>query len=60
LNPNYPLLHYHLAEAYEQKGLRDQARAEYQEFLRVWKAADVDVPEVIAARKSLATALPVS
>jgi tetratricopeptide (TPR) repeat protein len=54
LNPNYPLLHYHLAEAYEGKGQRDQARTEYKEFLQIWKDADTDVPEVIAARKSLA------
>lgn len=54
LNPNYPLVHYHLAQAYERKGQRDQARAEYEQFLRNWKDADADVPEMIAAKKALA------
>jgi tetratricopeptide (TPR) repeat protein/DNA-binding winged helix-turn-helix (wHTH) protein len=53
LNPNYPLVHYHLAQAYERKGQRDQARSEYEQFLQVWKDADADVPEVIAAKKAL-------
>jgi tetratricopeptide (TPR) repeat protein/DNA-binding winged helix-turn-helix (wHTH) protein len=53
LNPNYPLVHYHLARAYERKGQRDQARAEYQQFLQVWKDADSDVPEVVNAKKVL-------
>jgi len=54
LNPNYPLVHYHLALAYERKDQRDQARSEYEKFLQTWKAADADVPEVIAAKKALA------
>jgi len=54
LNPSYPLVHYHLALAYERKGQPDQARAEYERFLQVWKDADADVPEVAIARKSLA------
>jgi len=33
--------------------LYDQARAEYERFLRVWKDADADVPEVVAAKKVL-------
>jgi tetratricopeptide (TPR) repeat protein len=53
LNPNYPLLHHHLAQAYERKGQPDQARAEYERFLQVWKDADADIPEVIAANKAL-------
>ena len=53
LNPNYPLLHYHLGQAYAGKGQPDQARAEYQQFLQIWKDADADLPEVMAARKSL-------
>ena len=51
LNPNYPLVHYHLAQAYERKGDRDQAHAEYQRFLQVWKDADADIPEVVHAKK---------
>jgi tetratricopeptide (TPR) repeat protein/DNA-binding winged helix-turn-helix (wHTH) protein len=54
LNPNYPLVHYHLAQAYEHQGQNNQARAEYERFLQVWKEADNDIPEVIAARKSVA------
>jgi tetratricopeptide (TPR) repeat protein len=53
LNPNYPLVHYHLAQAYERKGQRDQARSEYDQFLKKWKDADADVPEMIAAKKAL-------
>jgi tetratricopeptide (TPR) repeat protein len=52
-NQNYPLAHYHLAQAYERKGLREQARAEYESFLQVWKDADADIPEVIAAKQAL-------
>jgi tetratricopeptide (TPR) repeat protein len=51
LNPSYPLVHYHLAQAYERKGQDDQARAQYEQFLQEWKDADADIPEVIAARK---------
>ena len=53
LNPNYPLVHYHLAQAYERKGLREQARAGYERFLQTWKDADQDIPEVVAAKKAL-------
>ncbi|HEX3083815.1 MAG TPA: tetratricopeptide repeat protein [Pyrinomonadaceae bacterium] len=55
LNPNYPLVHYHLAQAYEHQGQRDQARYEYEQFLEKWKDADADVPEMIAAKKALAS-----
>jgi tetratricopeptide (TPR) repeat protein len=53
LNPSYPLAHYHLGQAYELKGQADQARAFYQQFLNVWKDADSDLPEIIAAKKFL-------
>ncbi len=53
LNPKYPLVHYRLAQAYERKGTPNQARAEYERFLQVWKDADGDIPEVIAARRIL-------
>lgn len=53
LNPNYPLVHYHLAQAYERKGQQDQARVEYQQFLQVWQGADADIPEVIKAKSAL-------
>ncbi|MGH9956767.1 MAG: tetratricopeptide repeat protein [Pyrinomonadaceae bacterium] len=51
INPNYPLAHYHLGQAYERKGQTEQARASYERFIQVWKDADADVPEVISARK---------
>jgi tetratricopeptide (TPR) repeat protein/DNA-binding winged helix-turn-helix (wHTH) protein len=53
LNPNYPLAHYHLAQAYERKGQTEQAREFYERFLRVWKDADADVPEIVTARNRL-------
>jgi tetratricopeptide (TPR) repeat protein/DNA-binding winged helix-turn-helix (wHTH) protein len=53
LNPNYPLAHYHLGQAHDQKGQGERARSEYEQFLRIWKDADPDIPEVIAARRSL-------
>ena len=42
-----------LSTAYERKGERERAREEYERFLQVWKDADQDLPEVIAARQSL-------
>lgn len=53
LNPNYPLVHYHLAQAYERKGDHTQARNEYLKFLEVWKQADADIPEIVAAKKAV-------
>ena len=53
LNPNYPLVPYHLAQAYERKGQPDQARASYERFLQIWQDADSDIPEVVSARKAL-------
>jgi tetratricopeptide (TPR) repeat protein/DNA-binding winged helix-turn-helix (wHTH) protein len=53
LNPNYPLAHYHLAKAYERKGQMDKAHDLYVRFLRVWKDADADLPELIAVRELL-------
>lgn len=53
LNPNYALLHYNLGKAYEQKGQRERARAAYERFLQIWKEADADIPEVLAAKQSL-------
>jgi len=41
------------SQAYELKGRNDQARAEYERFLQVWKDADADVPEIFMAKKRL-------
>ncbi|MEW6130207.1 MAG: tetratricopeptide repeat protein [Acidobacteriota bacterium] len=53
-NPNYPLAHYHLAQAFEQKGDTDKARALYAHFLQAWKHADPELPEIIRSKKVLA------
>lgn len=55
INPNYPLAHYHLGQAYERKGERERARAAYERFLQVWQDADADIPEVLEARLRLNT-----
>lgn len=52
-NPNYPLAHYHLAQAYERKGETLEARAAYEQFLQNWKNADAGVPEVMKAKREL-------
>jgi tetratricopeptide (TPR) repeat protein len=49
INPNYPLAHFHLAQAYQQKGDIERARHEYETFLHIWKDADANIPEVAAA-----------
>ena len=51
LNPNYPLAHYHLGQAYERKGQQVQARSVYEQFLQIWKTADTDIPEVVAVKQ---------
>ncbi len=53
VNPRYPLAHYHLAQAWERKGQPEQARANYEQFLQVWKNADSDIPELVNARNAL-------
>jgi superkiller protein 3 len=54
INPNYPLAHYHLGQAYERQGDAPRARAAYERFLQSWREADADAPEVIAAKARLA------
>jgi len=51
---NSTLAHYWLGTAYEKMGNPERAREEYREFLRIWKAADVDTPELKDARSRLA------
>lgn len=52
-NPNYPLLHYHMAEAFEREAKTQKAHDEYSRFLNVWKQADRDIPEVRIALHKL-------
>ena len=53
LNPNYPLARFYLAQAYEGKGLNEEARANYLQFLEIWKDADKNIPEIKTAKKFL-------
>jgi tetratricopeptide (TPR) repeat protein len=54
LNPNHALARYGLAHAYDAAGRPSSAAHQYATFLEVWRHADRDLPEVIAARRRLA------
>lgn len=56
LNPNYPLVYYHLGQAYEREGQQDRARSAYQQFLQVWQLADADIPEIATVKQKLSKA----
>jgi hypothetical protein len=43
-----------LARAFAAQGDTTQARAAYQEFLRLWNDADPDIPVFVAARAEYA------
>ncbi|MGH7595072.1 MAG: protein kinase domain-containing protein [bacterium] len=43
-----------LGKILEQKGQRDQARQQYEKFLKLWKNADEDLPDLIEAKTALA------
>jgi tetratricopeptide (TPR) repeat protein/DNA-binding winged helix-turn-helix (wHTH) protein len=54
VNPNYPLISFHLAQAYEQKADQVQARSFYSRFLRDWSQADPTLPQIKDAHRALA------
>lgn len=53
LNPNYPLVRFNMAEAYRAMGEANLAAENYRAFLEIWKDADPNIPEVVAAKRLL-------
>jgi hypothetical protein len=43
-------INHRLGKLYEQRGLRDKAKAQYERFLDLWRAADPGTPEVENAK----------
>ena len=55
--PGRPKAIYGIARAAEARGDNTTARKRYEEFLKIWKDADPDRPELMNARKCLAKEL---
>lgn len=50
LNANRGRTRFKLARSFDAMGRRAEARVEYERFLTVWKHADADAPELVAAK----------
>jgi tetratricopeptide (TPR) repeat protein len=48
------LLYYYAGQAYERSGRTEEAVAHYERFLHIWRDADIDLPELVDAKKRLA------
>ncbi len=53
-NPLYVLAHLGVARAYALQGQRDKSRVAYQEFFKLWKDADPDIPILQQAKAEYA------
>jgi len=49
----YPKYHYYVARLYQEKDKKESAVKHLNQFLKIWKNADDDIPELIDARKRL-------
>ena len=58
VSPYYPLAHLGLARAYALEGDTAASRREYQEFFRLWKDADPDIPILREARSGYVKLAP--
>jgi tetratricopeptide (TPR) repeat protein len=57
LFPGMALARFHLAVAFDRRGRPEAAREELKRFLQLWKQADPDIPEVLAANQYRGTGL---
>jgi superkiller protein 3 len=54
INPNAGRVRFGLAQTFDRSGRPAEARAEYERMIALWKDADPDVPELLAAKARLA------
>ena len=52
-NPNDARINYHLALAYDAADEKRQAKKSMRKFLKMWKNADEDIPEIVKAKEYL-------